>query len=97
MPKRYLDSQAINVDEAGSISVNVETNPDTKTTVLDYDGSNNLIYSGLASPGSSKAVAVWQIKKYTYDGSSNLTDIQYADGNLEYDNIWNNRASGSYS
>lgn len=67
------------------------------TKVLDYDASNNILYSGEALPGSGKAAAVWQIKKYLYDASSNLTDIQYANGNKNYTNVWNDRASLSYS
>ena len=67
-----------------------------KTQALDYDGSNNLIYQGQAAPGSSKAAAVWKITSFTYSGG-NLTDIQWADGNLNEDNIWNDRVSLSYS
>ena len=66
------------------------------TSVYDYDGSSNLIYSGTALAGSAKASPAWQIKKYTYSGS-NLTDVQFADGNTQFDNIWNNRTSLSYS
>ena len=69
---------------------------ETTITVLDYDASGDLIYSGKAEGGASKASAGWQIKKYIYT-SGNLTDIQYADGNNNYDNIWNNRATLSYS
>jgi len=69
----------------------------TYTTALDYDVNGNLIYQGQAVPGSAKSAAVWKIKKFTYDGSSNLTDIQFADGNNDFDNIWNNRASLNYS
>ncbi len=46
------------------------------TMALDYDGSGNLIYEGLAYPGEGKAAAAWQIRKLTYDGASNLTDVQ---------------------
>jgi len=66
------------------------------TNAYDYDGSNNLIYLGRAAGGSSKASAVWQIKKFTYSGS-NLTDTQWADGDQAFDNIWNDRAGLSYS
>ena len=69
---------------------------DNFTTVLDYDGSGNLIYSGKAEPGTSKTVGAWQIKKYTYSGD-NLTDIQFAGGKGDFIYIWNNRASLSYS
>ena len=63
---------------------------------LDYDIDNNLIYQGRAVPGSSKAAAVWQIRKFTYVGT-NLVDIQWADGDTNFDNIWNNRAIINYA
>jgi len=67
------------------------------TLSMEYDGGSNLVYLGKALPGASKASAVWQIIKLTYDGSGNPTDIQWADGNENFDNIWDNRASLSYS
>ena len=68
-----------------------------KIQALDYDGSGNMIYQGTADPGTAKSAAGWRIAKFTYDGSGNLTDIQLADGDLNYDNVWNDRASLSYS
>ena len=61
-----------------------------------YDGGDNLVYLGRAVPGSAKGDAVWQISKFIYSGS-NLTDVQWADGDQNYDNVWDNRASLSYS
>jgi len=59
-------------------------------------GSNGMIeYLGRAVPGSLKSVAAWQIKKFTYDGQ-NLTDTGFADGDILFDNIWNNRAGYDY-
>ena len=63
---------------------------------FDYDGSSNLIYIGFAALGSSKASAVWQIRKLTWSGS-NLTDVQYANGSTLFDAVWDNRASLNYS
>lgn len=60
-----------------------------------YNGSD-LEYLGRAAAGSAKNAAVWQICKLTYSGS-NPTDIKWADGNQNYDNVWDNRASLSYS
>lgn len=65
------------------------------TVAYDYSGTD-LIYSGRAPMGSAKSAAVWQIRKYTYS-TGNLVDIQWADGDSNYDNIWNNRASLTYS
>jgi hypothetical protein len=65
------------------------------TTAYAYSGEN-IEYAGRAEIGSAKSAAVWQIKKYVYSGS-NLVDILWADGNAEYDNVWNDRASLTYS
>jgi len=66
-----------------------------KTTALSYSGSN-VEYVGKAEPGSAKSAALWRIQKLVYTGSD-VTDIQYADGNLNYDNVWDDRAGLSYS
>ena len=66
------------------------------TTALDYDVNGNLIYFGKADKGASKAAAQWSIIKMTYDMNSLITDIQWADGNGLFDNIWNDRAVLSY-
>lgn len=65
------------------------------TTALDYSG-DNLIYLGLAAPGSDKAAKKWQIRKFTYSGT-NVTDIQYANGSLIFNQVWDDRAGLSYS
>lgn len=67
----------------------------------EYTGTN-LIYKAFARPGSATSDAVWQISKQTYDGMNNLTMIQWpqdANGhaNNDYQFIWDNRASYTYS
>lgn len=57
--------------------------------------SSSLLYSGLAAPGSAGASAVWRIKRVQVTG--NVTATTWADGNTNFDNVWNNRASLSYS
>lgn len=54
-------------------------------------------YIGKVTPGSvgNTPSAIWQIKKITTSGT--ITTISFADGNDSYDNIWDNRASLSYS
>jgi hypothetical protein len=64
---------------------------------LDYAGGANLIYFGLAVPGSSVASPVWQIRKLAYDGSNNLLSMLYANGARDFNQVWNNRVSLSYS
>ena len=65
----------------------------------EYSGSN-LIYKGLARPGSPTSAAVWQIAKLTYSGN-NVTAIQWPINSsgavsTDYEFIWDNRASLTY-
>ena len=52
-------------------------------------------YLGYAAVGAQTSAAVWQIKRLTLVGDS--VTAEWADGNAEFDNIWDNRASLSYS
>lgn len=62
------------------------------TQAIAYNGSNLTEYIGYALPGTPKASAKWLIKKLTYSGSL-VTDIQFANGVIAFDQIWDNRAS----
>lgn len=67
------------------------------TVAISYvSGTSNAEYIGTAITGSSKAAAVWQIKKLTYS-TNDVTDIQWADGNELFDNTWNSRTGYTYS
>lgn len=52
-----------------------------------------LTYIGNAPIGSATSAAVWQIKRLETPGLTKL----WADGNDNFDNVWDNRASLSYS
>ena len=67
------------------------------TLAFDYNTTGDLIYFGKAEKGATKAAATWTIMKLTYDFNSQLTDIQWADGNNKFDNVWNDRATLAYS
>lgn len=58
------------------------------------EASSTVTYVGKATTGSSTGSAVWQIQKL--DSTSGLV-ITWADGDSSFDNVWNNRASLSYS
>jgi hypothetical protein len=73
---------------------NVVSSPSTKTTITDQ-ASSSVLYVGKADVGSLTSAPAWQIKKLTSSGG--ITTTQYADGNSNYDNVWDNRASLSYS
>lgn len=63
---------------------------------MDYNASNLPIYIGLAIPTSLSSAAVWQIRRLTYTGN-NVTLIEFADGDTEFNNIWDNRVSLNFS
>jgi hypothetical protein len=67
-------------------------------TELDYTGGpgSDPVYVGWAAPGSDTDAAVWKILKLTYSGT-NLTQRLWADGDTKFDNVWDQRATLSYS
>ena len=65
--------------------------------VASGNGAGKEEYVGYAEPGSADASAVWQIQKLVYDSNNKISTVRYADGDLKFNNIWDNRASLSYS
>jgi hypothetical protein len=59
------------------------------------DAGSGVTYVGKTSPGGSSAASIWQIQKIT-ESSGDVT-ILWADGDVSYDNVWDNRAALSYS
>lgn len=55
-----------------------------------------LAYLGHAYPGTAGSVAQWRIQKLVFGGDGDVT-ITWADGNANFDNIWDDRASLSYT
>lgn len=58
--------------------------------------STTLAYLGDAVVGGSASSAIWRIQKLVFTTAGSIA-ITYADGNANFDNVWNNRASLSYS
>ena len=58
--------------------------------------SKYISYVGKAPAGSATSAAAWQIAYLVTDSSGNLT-MTYANGSSAYDQIWDNRASLTYS
>lgn len=55
----------------------------------------NLRYEGFAEPGTSTSEAGWLIRRYTWNDG--VPDIDYANGEAKFNQIWDNRAGLSYS
>lgn len=58
------------------------------------EASGTIMYVGEALPGTLPSVAGWSIKKVD---TTSGTVVTWADGNSTKDNVWDNRASLSYS
>ena len=63
-------------------------------TELD-DAGGGVTYVGIATPGTAASAASWQVKRITEVGAD--ISIEWADGDALFNNIWDNRASLSYS
>lgn len=73
------------------------TNSTTPSGVaLELDvASTTVTYVGEAEAGSAASAAAWRVRKLTKTGD-NLS-IKWADGDTLFDNVWDNRASLTYS
>jgi hypothetical protein len=56
----------------------------------------NTFYIGQAQPGTATSAALWRIKKVTIAVDGDVAEL-WANGSGNFDNIWDNRASLSYS
>lgn len=81
------------VETGGAISTRTKNSEKNEARAIDTtDGT--VIYCGLAKVESLTSSAVWQIKRTTITGS--VIQIEWADSNLNYDNVFDNRASLTY-
>lgn len=65
-----------------------------ETITLIDEVSSTVTYIGKAKLGTAGSDAFWQIRKIQKVGT--VTSIQYADGDRQFDNVWNSRASLTY-
>jgi hypothetical protein len=79
--------------ETVGIFAPVRSPGDFKTTRIHEVGA--ITYFGFAGIGALDSHPVWQIKRLTESGG--LLSLQWADGNSEFDNVWDDRASLNYS
>lgn len=94
------DGDVINYSEHGRVG-GVSTSQGFKFTrgvdEISYidEASSTITYIGKAAIGTATSAASWQIQKILVSGT--VTSITYAGGTDNYDQIWDNRASLSYS
>lgn len=80
-----------------TIGQKFQTEKSLAVKMSNYNANGDPKYIGLAIPGTATSASKWKLMKLTYDASLNLTDVQYADGNENFDNVWNIRGTYTYS
>lgn len=94
------DSTPISVAVDGTVPVSVaatldvETQPSLVVEKIDQ-ASATATYIGQAAPGTATSAASWRIQRMSVSGT--VTTLEYADGDLSFNNIWDSRASLTYS
>lgn len=68
----------------------------TRLDIVDPAVVPTVSYRGDALPGTSEAGALWRITRITEESDGDI-EILFADGNDNFDNIYDNRAALSYS
>lgn len=69
---------------------------DERRQIFDYEGGNIVIFIGRAHPSTKVTEAAWQIRKFTY-ATNLITNIEFANGNSNFDKVWNDRADYDYT
>jgi len=59
------------------------------------DVGSGVTYVGYALPGTATSVASWQVKRLTETSGDCV--VEWADGDADFNNIWDDRAGLSYS
>lgn len=87
--------KALSVNTSGHLNINIASDGIADETVMIDEASSSVTYVGKATAGTSTSSASWSISKITLSGS--VTAVQWADGDPAATNIWDDRASLSYS
>ncbi len=69
------------------------------TSRLDETTMGSILYYAEATPGTAESAASWRIQEITFLNLPTEDDLQilWADGNNNFDNIWDDRLALSYS
>ena len=76
------------------MSVSIYHHNDSNMDLRLDEPNVNTMYLGLAAIDSLAANPVWQIRRF--DFTSGIV-VQWADGNANFDNVWDDRATLLYS
>lgn len=62
--------------------------------IVDQNADGNT-YFGEAVPGTATSANAWKIQRMSTSGTAQT--FKYADGDVGFDNVWDNRTSLSYA
>lgn len=80
-------AEALTFGQSGYIAPSYLTKFDEASATITYVGQTEI--------GTATSAAAWSIKRLSVNG--NVTSIEWADGTSSFNQIWDNRASLSYS
>lgn len=63
------------------------------TMKFDYDASGNQLYVGWIQTGGISSDSNWRIMKQVFNGSNQVTDIQWPNASTAFSFVWDNRAT----
>jgi len=78
--------------------VDLDERPATDTAILAArvdEALGGVTYAGQAQAGTLPSAAGWRIRRLTESGGDVI--VEWADGDAAYDNVWDDRASLTYS
>ena len=82
--------------DQGATDIHAGNIPEEEMYALQYDDvGSGVAYLGEAAVGAVTSAAVWRIKKIVETAGDIV--VTWADGDSDFDNIWDNRLSLSYS
>lgn len=68
---------------------------DVLTKNTDFNATQTQVYIGEAQAGEATSAASWRVKNINFNSEGDATTT-WADGDTNFDNIWDNRASLTY-
>lgn len=90
----YRAKKVISYKDDGSGNMITEATTDLSIRIANDSGITGVQYIGKATPGTATSAAGWQIKRLD---ETTGTVITFADGDIQFDNVWDDRESLSYS
>ena len=63
----------------------------------EFDANKLLLFLGEAAPGTATSFPAWRIRKFIYNIDKMLIEILWADGDGNFDNVYDDRAALTYT